>query len=145
MVDLLIDDDNECANGGGDRSGFGSLCGGFISAVFAIDSEEVAASSKVETALSIRIKPVEQACEKWCEHNDNWASVSSLALPIASNHSFQRSSSSGNLRIRKWIETTPHFLNLFGAFLDFSVTSWFDSTRKFINKRRTANNYLNHI
>jgi len=64
MVGLLIDDDNECANGGGDRSDFGSLCGRFISAVFAIDSEEVAASSKVETALSIRIKPVEQACEK---------------------------------------------------------------------------------
>lgn len=105
MVGLLIDDGNERNNGEDGRLVSGSLCGKdrSISAAFAIESEEVGASCKVGTALSIRMKPAEQACEKWREHSDNWASMSSLASPIASNHFFQWFQwSSGNLRIGKW-------------------------------------------
>lgn len=69
MIGLLIDDGNEPNNNGeGDRLVFGSIFGDDRStfAAFAIESEEVGGTSKVDigTILSIRIKPAEQACEK---------------------------------------------------------------------------------
>lgn len=68
MVGLLIGG-NECNNDVGDRLVSGSLCGDdrSISVAFAIDLEKIGVGSKVGlvfVALSIRIKPVEQACEK---------------------------------------------------------------------------------
>lgn len=64
MVGLLIDDGNERNNGEGSRSVSGSLCGDDRSTSAAFASEQVGASSKVGTGLSIRMKPAERACEK---------------------------------------------------------------------------------